>query len=309
MILCLGTTPAVARVMMFEEVIANDVNRAEGVLETAAGKSINVAKVAAALGETVVATGFLGGEPGRFIRGELDRAGIKHQFVDVRPKTRTCVTVIDEVNGQSTELIEEPEPIDAVAWDQLRRTFGQLVTSAKIVVLSGSLPPEAPVDFYGECVKAANAAGAKVIVDGKGEVLAHAIYAKPFLIKPNEEELAETTGIPIDSDVTLREGMRQVLLAGSQWCVVTRGGDPAIVANLEGATQLRPPEIEVVSAVGSGDALAAGVAVGLLRGLSVVEATKLGVACGSANAKMPLPGFVKSDDVYDLHPQVQVGQW
>src|SRR4051812_14533415 len=100
MILFLGPTPPLARTMIFDEVVADDVNRATSVYETAAGKSINVAKVARILGEEVVATGFLGGETGRFIRGQLDQMGIKHKFVDVRSKTRTCITVIDETNGQ-----------------------------------------------------------------------------------------------------------------------------------------------------------------------------------------------------------------
>src|SRR5687767_6913570 len=77
MILCLGTTPALARTMIFDDVVADDVNRATSVLESAAGKSINAAKVARLLGEEVVATGFLGGDTGRFIRTQLDQFGIK----------------------------------------------------------------------------------------------------------------------------------------------------------------------------------------------------------------------------------------
>jgi 1-phosphofructokinase family hexose kinase len=309
MILCLGTTPALARTMIFDEVIADDVNRATSILESASGKSINAAKVARLLGEEVVATGFLGGDGGRFIRAQLDQFGIKHKFVDVRQRTRTCITVIDEQNGQSTELIEEPEPIDPAAWDQLRRTYKELVATARIVILSGSLPPGGPIEFYAECVSIAHGAKARSIVDARGEVMAQAIFAKPYLIKPNEDELAETTGVPIDSDGTLREAVREVLQAGATWCLVTRGGEPAIVASEEGSCQITPPGVQVVSPIGSGDALAAGVAVGLLRNMSVPDAAKLGVACGSANAKNPLAGFIKVDDVYDLHPQVQLSAW
>jgi tagatose 6-phosphate kinase len=309
MILCLGTTPALARTMVFDEVVADDINRAHAVYETAAGKSINVAKVVQTLGEEVIATGFLGGETGKFIRAQLDMLKVKHQFVDVRPPTRTCISVIDEANGQSTELIEESQPIDPAAWDQLRRTYKQLVAKARIVVLSGSLPPEASVDFYGECVREATLAKARCIIDAKGDPLAHAIFERPYLIKPNEQELADTTGVPIDSDLTLREGIRQVLHAGAGWCIVTRGADPAIVAGNEGSWQLTPPEVEITSTIGSGDALAAGLAVGLLRGMSVPDAAKLGIACGTANAKTLLAGLVRLDDVYDLHPQVQIAGW
>src|SRR5947199_2381388 len=100
MILCLGTTPTVQRTMTFDRVTADAVNRAREVLETASGKSINVARTLHTLGHEVLASGFLGGQPGQFIRDDLDRAGIPHHFIDVTPvKTRTCTTVIDRGAG------------------------------------------------------------------------------------------------------------------------------------------------------------------------------------------------------------------
>jgi tagatose 6-phosphate kinase len=314
MIITLGTTPAFARTMVFDEVVADDVNRTGEVYEHAAGKAVNVAKVVRTLGEEVVAMGFLGGETGRFIRAQLDALGVKHAFVEVPAKTRTCVTVIDDSNGQTTELIEEATPVEAPKWADLRRAFADLVTHANMVVLSGSLPPDAPSDFYAECIRLAHGANVRCVVDATGEPLGHAIVEKPYLIKPNEDELADTTGVPIDSDVTLREGLRQVLQGGASWCLVSRGGDPAILAGAEpgqrpGAMQIRPPVVEVVSTIGSGDATAAGVVVALARGMSMPDAARLGIACGSANAKTLIAGLVKFDDVFELHPQVQIDAW
>ncbi len=314
MIITLGTTPAFARTMVFDEVVADDVNRTGEVYEHAAGKGINVAKVVRTLGEEVVAMGFLGGDTGKYIRAQLDTMTIKHAFVEVPTKTRTCITVLDDSNKQVTELIEEAVPVEQPHWDKLRQTFADLVTHATLVVLSGSLPPDAPAEFYAECVRLAHGANVRCIVDATGEALGHAIVEKPYVIKPNEDELADTTGVPIDSDVTLREGLRQVLNAGANWCLVSRGGDPAILGGAEPgqrliAMQIRPPEVEVISPIGSGDSLAAGVAVALARGMSMPDAARLGVACGAANAKTLLAGFVKFDDVFELHPQVQIEAW
>ena len=95
MILCVGTTPVMQRTMTFARLQIDAVNRAADVRESASGKSINVARVAHTLGAEVVATGFLGGPRGAFIRSDLDSAGIAHDFVSVRPNTRMCVTMID----------------------------------------------------------------------------------------------------------------------------------------------------------------------------------------------------------------------
>src|SRR6185436_7595676 len=107
MILCLGTTPTVQRTMSFARLTVDDVNRAKSVRQFASGKSVNAARVLKALGEPCVATGLLGGDSGKFMREDLDRVGIAHDFVDTSPTaTRLCLTLLDESNHTATELIE-----------------------------------------------------------------------------------------------------------------------------------------------------------------------------------------------------------
>src|SRR5688572_28129259 len=137
MILCVGTTPVMQRTMVFPRVQIDAVNRATEVHETASGKGINVARVAYMLGEEVVATGFLGGDSGQFIRAELSAAGIPHDFVAVEPKTRTCLTVMDQASGETTELVEEAKEVELAGWDQLRAKIEALLPRTKMVVLSG----------------------------------------------------------------------------------------------------------------------------------------------------------------------------
>src|SRR6266511_1746626 len=107
MILCIGTTPVMQLTFVFPRLQLDHVNRATEVHDTASGKSINVARVIHTLGEESFATGFLGGDTGKFIRDDLAACGIANDFVSVTPTTRTCVTVIDQSTGQATELVEE----------------------------------------------------------------------------------------------------------------------------------------------------------------------------------------------------------
>src|SRR5690242_7031104 len=110
MILCIGTTPALQRVMIFGHLALDSVNRASKTLDGVAGKSINVAKVLHVLGGRPSATGFLGAERGLEIAKEFESRGIPNEFVIVSGRTRQCVTVIDQSTGAITELVEESHP-------------------------------------------------------------------------------------------------------------------------------------------------------------------------------------------------------
>src|SRR5437660_1303062 len=140
MILCVGTTPVMQRTMVFANLHIDAVNRAQKVIETASGKSINVARVLHTLGEDSLATGFLGGDSGKLIRNQLTGADIDHEFIDVEPATRMCITILDGTTRHATELVEESKEVAPRAWDQLKSTISARLPETKLMVLSGSLP-------------------------------------------------------------------------------------------------------------------------------------------------------------------------
>lgn len=306
MIVCLGTTPAVQRVMTFAALRVDGVNRATRVAQSASGKSLNVARVVRTLGEPVVATGYVGGDPAAFIRSDLDAAGIRHDFVDVDPPTRTCVTVIDASGGTATELIEESKPVEPQAWERLSEKLESLLPAARVLVLSGTLTPDAPLDFYAECVRRAAARGVQTIVDATGEPLRQALAATPYVVKPNRGELAKTLGVDTSTDAALCQAMRRLAAEGPQWVVVTMGADGVTVSDGAAFWRLTVPPIDVLSPIGSGDSFAAGLAAGLLRGQRVNEACVLATACGAANAMTASPGFIRPSDVERLQRAITI---
>ena len=305
MILCLGTTPVYQRSMVFERLRLGEVNRAAAVYDYASGKSINVARVLRALGEDVVATGFVGrGERGDALLADLDRAGIRHEFVRVDPPARQCVTVIDRAAGTATELVEESQPVSEDAWGELEQKFAALTPRATGCVLSGSLPPRSAEDFYARCLRRLGGR-VPVIVDTRAGPLRAALNEGGFVAKLNRDELAETVGFPLDSDQRLREAMRSVTPENGS-VVVTSGSEGAVVSDGRRAWRVRPPRVEATSAVGSGDAFSAGMMIGLLRGKSLQDACALGAACGAANAMTDLAGHLSQTDVEALLPRVRV---
>ena len=135
MILTLGTTPAVQRTMVFKHFALDEVNRAAHVHDHAAGKAVNAARVIRALGEEVIALGFQGGDTGQFCRRELDSIGVRHEFIEVTSATRTCITLIDESNTSTTELVEETARVEP---SQVSASFALL--EKRIAISNNSAP-------------------------------------------------------------------------------------------------------------------------------------------------------------------------
>jgi len=305
--LCLGTTPALQRTMIFDRLAIDQVNRAKRVFEHASGKSINVARVLHALGEKTIACVPLGGERGEIVRRDLRRSRLPHRCIAVGAPTRICTTLIDPgPPGHATELVEEAGPITPGECAVMFETLMALLPRAKMLVLSGSLAGGVGADFYARSCRAANQAGAAVIVDARGRELMGALPMRPMVAKCNRAELAATIGKPIDDEAALRKAMTLLHERGAQWVIVTLGAEGARAH--DGGTYWRIPalRIEAVSAIGSGDAFAAGVAAGIARGQNIAESCRLGAACAAANALIPGSGLLRPADVRRLLKQTRV---
>jgi len=290
--------------MVFDHVLPDGVNRATAVHDYASGKSVNVARVLHALGENAVAVGFAGGARGEALLRDLDVAGIRHEFVRVDAETRQCVTVIDRAAGTATELVEESKPVRPDDWDRLARAFDQLIPRAEGCVLSGSLPPGAPPDFYLSCLRRLPPK-IPVVVDARGEPMRLALRRGRFVAKMNRDELTATVGSAIDSDARMLEAARQVMPDGGS-VVITAGRGRVVAFDAGRAWRIVPPTVQAISAVGSGDAFAAGLVSALVAGQSLPEACALGAACGAANAMTELAGHLSPGDVKRLRPNVRV---
>jgi 1-phosphofructokinase family hexose kinase len=303
MILTLGTTPALQRTMTFDALHLDAVNRATIVRECASGKSINVARVAHTMGYPCKALTFFGGERGFAALRDLTKSGIPYDFVG-KVVTRTCITLLDKKTGMATELVEEAEPVTPADAQALIDLLQRHLPHAKVLVLSGTLAPGCGDDFYARCMKLANAANVRTILDTRAAPLHHALPEKPFLVKPNRAELSATVNRKIESDEDLKSAIRSMIDMGAQWAVVTHGASVTIVSDGREFWRIATPKVDAINPIGSGDSVAAGIAMGLIDGASVPDACALGVACGAANAMTELGGHVNPDDVERLRGQV-----
>jgi len=306
MIICLGPTPAVQRVMRFDRLVIDAVNRSDDIAEGPAGKSVNVAKVVKSLGQTPIALGFVGGNRGQFLCAELDRLAVRHDFVSVTPPTRLCITVIDQAAGEHTELVEESSAVAGSAYEQLAEKLERALPNGKMLILSGSLTPGGPQDFYAKCIKSAHRHGVPVILDAQGGPLMAALPLRPSVVKPNRAELAATVGMQLHSDSDLQRAMRRLTEMGATAVVVTIGPDGAAAWDGKVCWRIAIPRVAAINPIGSGDAFTAGLACALVDGKDLADACRLGAACGVANALTLMAGEVRPEDVDRLIGQIRV---
>ncbi len=305
-ILCIGPTPAAQRVMVFRKLVHDCVNRAVRTLDGVAGKSVNVAKVLKTLGEWPIATGFLGGDRGSFIQHSLQERGIKTEFAKVERETRQCTTVIDEFAGTQTELVQESDAVPEEKYRELMEVVRKWAGRSRAMVMSGTLTPGAPVDFYRRSVQLAIENDLLSVVDAKGPALIEALKAGPGVVKPNRPELAGTVGRKLTSEHDLMTAMRELRDHGAQRVIVTAGKDPALAFDGHKFWRVHAPRIKALNPIGSGDAFTAGLVWRLLRGDDLGEACRWASATGAANALTLMAGEVRRKEVERLSRKVKV---
>jgi tagatose 6-phosphate kinase len=315
MILCIGTTPTVQRTLVFDRLTLDDVNRAAVVDEYGSGKSVNVARVAALLGADVIATGFAGGDRGRFLLDQLAADGVRHDFQPIAGQTRLCTTVIDRAAGTVTELVEEHAAISDDEWHGLFARCERLARDRRpsVWVLSGSLPPKADAGFYADVIGLAGDEST-IILDTRGEPLRRVLRGastvrRKLVVKLNRSELAATVGASLTDDVVLRAAMCDVMPTSNGSVIVTLGKDGAVA--LEGGRfwRIPAPKIEAVNPIGSGDAFAAGLAVAAEQNQPAAEAYALASASGAANALTARAGVVDPAEVQGVRARITVSGW
>ncbi|RPH48135.1 MAG: 1-phosphofructokinase, partial [Planctomycetota bacterium] len=162
-----------------------------------AGKGINVSRMVHRLGEPTFALGLAAGESGALLRRSLNEEGVPNRMVEASGLTRINLTLLTGPEGRATHL---HGPGAAVSKDDVDRFASEVSTHllrAKILVLSGSLPPGMDPDLLGEVVGTARMLGVRTIIDVEGPLLAAAVRAGADLVKPNTLEIGGLLGHPV----------------------------------------------------------------------------------------------------------------
>jgi 1-phosphofructokinase family hexose kinase len=309
-IVCVSANPALDRRVRVHSLAPGDVIRSHSSLALPGGKAAHVAMAAHALGAQAIWVGFLGGPIGDEVAAGLRKLAIEVLPVHAESSTRVNLELVED-SGRITEVLEPGGPPGRAAEAEMLRLCEQGLRSqwkGALLSISGSLPPAVPADFYASLIDAARAAGSKVFLDTSGDALQAGLEAMPDFVKPNRKELEALIGRRVHDAQEAIDGAYELIRCGARGAAVTLGADGLVWLESEGgpAWSARPPRLNPVSTVGSGDATLAGFACATLQGLAGEKALRLAVACGAANCLAEFEGRISADDVQSIIPQVEL---
>ncbi|MGW1253221.1 1-phosphofructokinase family hexose kinase [Streptomyces sp. NPDC002535] len=278
-------------------------HRVTQVIERPGGKGLNVARVLAALGHETVATGFAGGATGAVLREQLAATPVRDALVETAGPTRRTVAIVDTASGDTTQLNEPGPTVTAAEWTAFRTRFSALLDGAAAVALCGSLPPGIHVGAYAELVRLARTAGVPVLLDTSGEPLRRGIAARPDLVKPNADELAQLTGTRDPLRAT-----REARGRGARTVVSSLGPEGLLAATPEGLWRAAPPSPVKGNPTGAGDSAVAGLLSGLVDGTPWPDRLSRAVALSAATVLSPVAGEFDPKTYEELLPRVRVAE-
>ncbi|MHB1391606.1 MAG: 1-phosphofructokinase [Clostridia bacterium] len=260
------------------------VNRISSLRLDAGGKGINVSKTIKAMNGSSLATGILAGRNGEYIKSYLDQMGVDNDFLFVKGETRTNVKVVDRLNHTNTD-INEPGLIDISENDlsMLEVRIFDRMNKDDILILSGSVPSNVSSGVYREWTEKANKFGVRVLLDADGELLCEGVKAKPYLVKPNINELERLFGRKLDNINETVAAAKSLLDTGIEIIAVSLGAEGAVFVKRDQVIHAEGIAVEVRSTVGAGDAMAAALALALFGGYTFERAVTLSIAAGTAN--------------------------
>lgn len=305
-LLTVTLNPAIDKLYTVPGFTAGGVYRPSDTRAYAGGKGINVARVCHTLGGAVIAAGFLGGSNGEYITQSLRHEGIPSAFTAIGQASRVCTMILDPVQHTETVLNENGPSVTNAECATFLTYLRELLPRTEAVVLSGSIPPGAPLSLYADIIQMAQGEfGVPTTLDASGEALRLGAKAKPFLVKPNVDELA-ALAVEGDGWAGSAQSLRQTY--GVSLALVTGGKRGAVLVCDDGIWEAAPPSVEVASTVGSGDSLTAAFVWAWGQGYGPAESLKLGVAAGAANAAVYGSGFCTRDQIFAVAVQTIVNK-
>ncbi|MEI5673624.1 MULTISPECIES: 1-phosphofructokinase family hexose kinase [unclassified Nocardioides] len=293
MIITLTPNPSHDRtVTLTGELERGAVQRAESVLSQAGGKGVNISRASVAAGIPSIAV-LPAAKDDPYVL-ELLAAGIDCRPVPNDGTLRVNIT-ISEPDGTTTKLNSPGPTVTPLVLRGLAESLRRRAASADWIVLAGSLPPGAPVEWYAELVGALRDTGARIAVDTSDAPLRALVErlaeAPPHLMKPNGEELASFTGGDpdlLESDpLAAAKAAATLVDQGVDTVLATLGAHGAVLVTADGAWHATPPPTEVVSTVGAGDSSLFGYLLGDIQNKPPAQRLALAVAYGSAAAGLP----------------------
>lgn len=304
MIITVTPNPSLDRTFEATSIVLGDVNRAHSTHVDAGGKGINVTRALAANGVDSVAVFPSGGSDGARLVSDLRALAIQVRPVTVPGDTRSNITLVDAA-GTTTKINAPGAALAPAALEELLVALDEELRTAHdagsdpLVVGAGSLPEGAPDDFYTEVARRGARYGARTVLDTSGAPLASAVAAGGlFLVKPNDDELAELVGRDLVTVGDVLDAAREVIARGVEQVLVSLGAHGALLVSASAAWWAGGPALVPLSTVGAGDTTLAGyLSASHAAHRDPLDALRTAVAWGRAAVRLPGSAVPRPQDL------------
>ena len=274
----------------------------------AGGGGINVARAIRKLGGDALALFPAGGPAGHLLASLLAAEGVPHRAMPVAAWTRENLNATETVTRRQFRFLMPGPVLGESEWRAMLAMLEALRPSPRFLVVSGSLPPGVPADFYARVAETSRRAGIDMVLDTSGEPLRRAVEAGVYLLKPSLHEFEELTG-ERGADESRLPLLARRLIDGKHCRVLVLSLGPRGVLWMSESERgrLAAPAVPVKSSVGAGDSMVAGIVLALSRGRAMREAAVFGVAAGAASVMNPGTGLCDREDVARLYTEIAAG--
>jgi len=296
MILCVTLNPLVDTSFFVDEIRPIYRTEVKRVTHVAGGKGTNVARALKGMGQPARAFTLLGGWTGRHHAELMAADGLEAVIAWISGETRLSITVVDQHYEQRGYFTPPPvlTPEDVAV---VRATFAQALEGASAMCICGSATGAETAALVPEFLQAATNRGIPTLLDTYGDALRQGLLAQPTVVKGNRKEISEYLNCPLDTIKDQIEALDKLLEAGARWAVITLGQEGALFA-AEGKRWLsRPPQVQVVNPMGSGDAMTAALIIALLRGWPPEQSFRYGMAAAVANVTSFVPCALSEQEI------------
>lgn len=282
MIYTLTFNPALDYIMKPGSLELGAINRSESESISCGGKGINVSRVLKELNVDSTALGFIAGFTGKEIKRRLEYCGISVDFVRLhsgmsRINVKLRCDAETDINSKGPEISD-------IELESLFEKLGRLTVN-DILVIAGSIPDGLPDDIYERVIACVSSNGVKAAVDATGELLLKTLKYRPFLIKPNHEELGEIFGCEMTNESDIKKAAAEIQHLGAENILVSRGEKGAVLLDEKGVFhKISAPKGIAVNTVGAGDSMLAGFIAGFLSTHDYDYSLRLAASAGSATA-------------------------
>lgn len=280
MIYTLTLNPAIDYYMSMGNFQLGSLNSLEEGYTLPGGKGINVSKVLKNFSVESKALGFVGGFTGDYIKKHLNEYEIESDFIELQENTRINIKL--KTKDSETEIAGKSPTISKENVEELLKKFEE-IKKDDVVILSGSVPNSISKSIYADIIKLLPK-DCKVILDTRGLPFVEGLKEGVFLTKPNNHELEEFFNRKLNNIEEIIQAGKDLQALGSKNVLISLGKDGSILITEKEVYIGNAPQGKLISSVGAGDSMVAGVVYGIAKGMTLEDSYKYGIASGSSTA-------------------------